>query len=94
MTGLLCYVLGCGEGGARGAVRSVHHAAFGRVTACASHDPNRYDAGRPLVIDVPRGAEPRAQDDGHAVAVVRPVPRVPPAGVANVPALPAGVRPF
>jgi hypothetical protein len=90
MTGLLCYVLGCRDGGTAGAVRSVRHRNFGVVTSCARHDPHRCGAGHPIVSALlPRyglpasGVVPPA-GGGTRVPVVPVVPQVPPAPVGLV----------
>lgn len=57
-TGLICYVLGCPDRGTVGRMRSVHHVRFGYVCSCAGHDPGRYDAGRPIVDELPTATLP------------------------------------
>jgi hypothetical protein len=72
-----CYVLGCGDD----SILSANHKMYGRVSACASHDPIKHGYDKPLIapgaIATASTVTPKG-GGGSKVLATRPAPIVPP----------------
>lgn len=71
-----CYVLGCGDD----SIVSANHKMFGRVSACAGHNPITHGYDRPLVAPVATISTKTAPKGGSGskVLATRPGPSIPP----------------